>query len=584
MARDIRQYYTGNDDHPVEQAEVADGLSAGAFTQSGGTVVPPTSNTNVAAWAAAGQVFNVSATNQIILPDGNTWTPSGAGQTQANADTRYLRIDEAQTVPNASLARTSLGLGTAATASADSFAASNHNHRANTLEMFSEDVAAVSEVAANTAKVGITPDQASAITANTAKVVITSDQASAIVANTAKTGITSDQASAIAANTTASHAAVTVSGTPDYITLSGQDLVRNQIDLANDVTGTLPLTALDSNALNSRIVAQAATVGSVHRFADNAAFQANTDTWHVGDILIINDTTYLYIGTNDTTSTSLTDFQQITISGGGISQGTADGRYAAINHTHTASQISDFATAVPANTAVAANTAKVGITTDQAAAITANTNRTTITSDQASAITANTAKVGVTTAQASAITANTNKTGITADQASAITTNTAKVTFPGFGTTATTAAAGNHNHDDRYARIDAEDILTAPQRTQFYTNVGAFSGSTFGGAQTDDFTAGAQNNYVLMNIGADRTMTLPSGVDGTQIKIANLSTFNPGAPDTRRNSSTWTIAPHAGERISQLPLNEVLVLDTAKASFTLTYTNAENGWIITGVE
>ena len=34
---------------------------------------------------------------------------------------------------------------------------------------------------------------------------------------------------------------VTLSGTPDYITLSGQAITRNQIDLSNDVTGTLPV-------------------------------------------------------------------------------------------------------------------------------------------------------------------------------------------------------------------------------------------------------------------------------------------------------------------------------------------------------
>ena len=45
-----------------------------------------------------------------------------------------------------------------------------------------------------------------------------------------------------------------------------------------------------------------------------------------------------------------------------------------------------------------------------------------------SAIAANTAKTGITTAQADAITANTAKTGITSGQASAITANTAKVT------------------------------------------------------------------------------------------------------------------------------------------------------------
>jgi len=61
-------------------------------------------------------------------------------------------------------------------------------------------------------------------------------------------------------------------------------------------------------------------------------------------------------------------------------------------------------------------------------AIAANTAKTGITSGQASAIAANTAKTGITSGQASAITANTAKTGITSSQASAITANTAKVT------------------------------------------------------------------------------------------------------------------------------------------------------------
>ncbi|QQS15443.1 MAG: tail fiber domain-containing protein [Candidatus Moraniibacteriota bacterium] len=37
------------------------------------------------------------------------------------------------------------------------------------------------------------------------------------------------------------HSAVTLSGSYDYITLSGQDIVRGQIDLTTDVTGTLPV-------------------------------------------------------------------------------------------------------------------------------------------------------------------------------------------------------------------------------------------------------------------------------------------------------------------------------------------------------
>ena len=45
----------------------------------------------------------------------------------------------------------------------------------------------------------------------------------------------------VKANEPTSHDAVTLAGTPDYITLSGQEITRNQIDLTADVTGTLPV-------------------------------------------------------------------------------------------------------------------------------------------------------------------------------------------------------------------------------------------------------------------------------------------------------------------------------------------------------
>ncbi len=70
---------------------------------------------------------------------------------------------------------------------------------------------------------------------------------------------------------------------------------------------------------------------------------------------------------------------------------------------------------VAANSAVVANTAKVGITTQQASDITANNAKVGITTQQANDITANNAKVGITQTQADDITANNAKIALVVD-------------------------------------------------------------------------------------------------------------------------------------------------------------------------
>ena len=85
---------------------------------------------------------------------------------------------------------------------------------------------------------------------------------------------------------------------------------------------------------------------------------------------------------------------------------------------------------VEANSAVAANTLKVGITSQQTADILTNNDKVGITTQQANEIAANTLKVGITTDQANAIAANTLKTGITQSQADAISANTLKNSYP----------------------------------------------------------------------------------------------------------------------------------------------------------
>ena len=131
---------------------------------------------------------------------------------------------------------------------------------------------------------------------------------------------------------------------------------------------------------------------------------------------------------------------------------------------------------VAANSAVAANTAKVGITTQQAADITANNAKTGITPTQASEITANTAKVGITTQQADDITANNAKTGITAQQATDITTNNAKVGIIAGGTTgqALVKASGT-DYDTEWADIS----IDTQYHDRFQTDAETFrSGAT----------------------------------------------------------------------------------------------------------
>jgi len=100
------------------------------------------------------------------------------------------------------------------------------------------------------------------------------------------------------------------------------------------------------------------------------------------------------------------------------------------------------------------NTAKTGITAQQAADIEANNAKTGITAQQASEITANTAKVGITTAQASEIAANTLKTGITAQQASDISTNNSKVGI----TTAQSDAIIANTAKNSYPSADATKL------------------------------------------------------------------------------------------------------------------------------
>jgi Repeat of unknown function (DUF5907) len=76
---------------------------------------------------------------------------------------------------------------------------------------------------------------------------------------------------------------VTLAGTPDYITISGQTITRNAVDLASDITGTLPIAN-----------------GGTGQTTAVAAFDALAPTTTKGDLIVSNgsDNVRVPIGTD----------------------------------------------------------------------------------------------------------------------------------------------------------------------------------------------------------------------------------------------------------------------------------------------
>jgi len=146
---------------------------------------------------------------------------------------------------------------------------------------------------------------------------------------------------------------------------------------------------------------------------------------------------------------STTQFEPATVSGGAAD---TDGL------TEGSTNLYFTDARVAANSAVTANTAKVGITAQQASDITTNNAKVGITSTQASDIIANNAKISYT--DASAVAANTAKVGITAQQASDITTNNAKVGITTAQANAIIANTAKTNTNLANANLTADDSRT----------------------------------------------------------------------------------------------------------------------------
>jgi hypothetical protein len=101
-------------------------------------------------------------------------------------------------------------------------------------------------------------------------------------------------------------------------------------------------------------------------------------------------------------------------------------------------------------------------------------------------------------------------------------------------------------------------------------------GHTYGGALTDNTIATNYYHYILSNITADKTLTLPAGAAGNSIKITNMSSLDASGVYSQP-SYTWSVATNGSDKIMRATS---LTLDASTESFELLYTDAANGWVI----
>jgi hypothetical protein len=352
------------------------------------------------------------------------------------------------------------------------------NEGASNLYFTDARVSANSTVASNTAKTGITSQQATDITTNNAKVGITTSQATAITANTAKVSFPeapNDGDSYVRKN-------------------EGWESLTHPTDAVTSVNGDTGVVVLDSDDIAE---------GTSNLYYTEARVSANTN--------VTANTAKVGITTQQAADI-VTNNAKVGITTQQASDITANNSKVGITTTQA--------------DAITANTAKVGITTEQSNAIVTNTAKVGITTQQASDIVTNNAKVGITTTQANEITANTSKVGITTQQASDITTNNAKVGI----TTQQASDITSNNAKVGITTTQANNITANTAKVSYNTTdstkVGYISISQ--AVDLDVVENKQDNQYKIIGIAMDysnRVLSDSGTAEGSQSIMENIETL-----------------------------------------------------------
>ena len=335
----------------------------------------------------------------------------------------------------------------------------------------------------------------SAVSANTAKTGITSQQATDITTNNAKVGITTGQATAITTNTSKVSFPEAPNDGDSYVRKNeGWESLTHPTDLVTSVNTQTGAVVLDSDDIAE---------GTSNLYFTDARVSANTNV------------------TANTAKVGITTQQSSDITTNNAKVGIT---------TQQASDITTNNSKVGITTtqadAITANTAKVGITTDQSNAIVSNTAKVGITTQQAADIVTNNSKVGITTTQANEITANTSKVGITTQQASDITTNNAKVGI----TTQQASDITSNNAKVGITTTQANNITTNNAKISYNTTdstkVGYISISQ--AVDLDVVENKQDNQYKIIGIAMDysnRVLSDSGTAEGSQSIMENIETL-----------------------------------------------------------
>ena len=536
----------------------------------------------------------MAQTNRVTL---KTWFETGKTPTQAQFGSlidSFLNFSDDTITPSD---------GTVTAAKLD--ATLSNRIVANDAKVSYDDQAAV---ALNTAKISFN------VTASTKVGFLSVTQPvdldaieSAVAVNTAKVSYT-DQA-AVSANTAKISFDTTASTKVGHLTVTGAiDLDQMDIDVAANtakisfdngastklgyitVTGAVNLDTMSSAiSANTAKVTNATHTGDVTGSTVLSIASGAVDISHLSATGTPSSSTYLR---GDNTWASLptgTSHDAITLNGSGTYVSLGANQVLTVDPI-TVSDITDFASEVASNAAVALNTAKISfdnvastkvgyLTVSQAIDLdtmlsdTATNNaKIGITAQQASDITTNNAKTGITAQQTADIITNNAKTGITAQQTSDITTNNAKVTNATHtgdvtGDTVLTISAGAVDiamlsasgtpgattylrGDNTWTQVSYNEILAVPlfitaSSSDTLTNKTIVAtANTITNISTSNFDTNTKDAFKLIQ---GSLLDSPSIVVSSNGTVITLSIEKSGGGDLRANFSTgvyiWDTTP-----------------------------------------